>query len=74
MDWTTYLPLALTIVAGIVYAVRLEGSIKQGSALFTAHEEQDDERHADVKDWLKRIDAKLDALPARLSEFRDLRD
>ena len=73
MDWPIYLPLVLTIVAGIVYAVRLEGSITQGAALFAAHEEQDDERHTDVKDWLKRIDAKLDTLPALIQALKDER-
>ncbi len=68
MDYIVYFPVGLALIAGIVWAVRLEGHLGQYTTQFASHEKQDDERHDDVKAWLQRIDAKLDALPSRLKK------
>ena len=71
MDCALYLSAGMAAIGGIVWAVRLEGHLAQYGTQFTAHEKQDDERHTDVKEWLQRIDTKLDTLPARLKDVKE---
>lgn len=54
--------VAVTSIAGVVWGVRQEGRINEHDRLFKERKEQADERHADIKDRLERIENKLDRL------------
>lgn len=47
-------------VAGIVYAVRMEGRVNSLDKLIDERKDQADERHNDIKAALIRIESKID--------------
>lgn len=67
MDWVLFLSFGVTLIGGVVWAVRLEGRVNQQDALLVERDKQTTERHADMKDRLERIENKLDSLPARMN-------
>jgi hypothetical protein len=56
------IPLSLATVGGVVWLVRLEGRINVHDELFDEREKQADDRHADFKSRLTRIETKIDTL------------
>lgn len=52
----------LTLLAGVVWAVRLEGRINSHDSLFTERAHQESERHTELKERLVRIEHKLDKM------------
>ncbi len=55
------LTLALSIISGIVWAIRQEGRLNAHDALFKERDTQGTERHTDLKLRLTRIEEKLDS-------------
>lgn len=57
---------ALTLViAGTAWAVRLEGRVNGQDKILTLLQKTEDDRHADVKESLQRIESKVDKLNGR---------
>lgn len=52
-------PIA-TAVGGLIWGVRLEGRVNAHDQRFDLERDQADERHADIKERLVRIEQKLD--------------
>lgn len=54
------LSLAIAFIGAVVWAVRIEGRVNSHDKLFAERKEQADERNADIKERLIRIEQKLD--------------
>lgn len=52
--------VCFTTIAGIVWAVRIEGRVNGHDALFIERKDQAEERQEDIKSRLVRIEQKLD--------------
>lgn len=59
------LTIGLAIVAGIVWAVRIEGRVNMHDRLFEEREKQVEDRHQELQARLIRIEAKLDRYDLR---------
>lgn len=62
--------IGITLLGGVVWAVRIEGRVNAHQTLFDEREKQLAERHAELQSQLQRIEGKLDRYETRASSQR----
>lgn len=65
MEPLSLLPVVLTTVGGIVWAVRLEGRVNTQERIAELQTEINDKDHKELKELVQGVDTKLDRLIER---------